>query len=310
MMEQMIMKNNCVETNKKLYKQGIIAALSCNFLWGFLPIYWQSLIPIDSLVIIFFRTFLMAITCFIIGVYQFGIKNIYKPMFETKKLMLKYILAGIVITVNWSLYIWAVNSSFVIQTCMGYYLEPLIVCLFGAIFYKEKANIFKKISIGFACIGLAVMVIGYGQFPFIAIFLGLSFATYAAIKKSVYISPIQSLLYEMTFLAPVSVALIILFEMNGKGPLDVAEPYQIGLLLFAGLFTTIPMGLYSFAANKLPLITIGLTEYIAPSITLLIGIFLFKENFDVVQFSAFAIIWIGLVIFTYGEIKENGNGGN
>ncbi|MEG1067241.1 MAG: EamA family transporter RarD [Anaerovoracaceae bacterium] len=289
---------------RQMYKLGMLTALGCNFLWGFLPIYWQALIPIDSMVIIFYRVLLMFVVCLVIGIWQYGIKEVFKPMFEDKKLTVKYILAGIVITINWSLYIWAVNAGYVIQTCMGYYLEPLIVCSFGVIFFKEKANIWKGVSLVFACVGLAIMVIGYGQMPFIAVALGLSFATYAAIKKSVFISPILSLLYETTFLAPIALGFIIYYEFNGIGAFAVADNFQIGLLFMAGIFTATPMALYSFAANKLPLITIGLTEYISPSITLIIGIFMFKEPFDIIQFTSFVVIWIGLVFFTYGEVKE------
>lgn len=286
------------------YKVGMIAALSCNFLWGFLPIYWQSLIPIDSFVIIFYRITTMAIVCFIIGVYKYGIKELYKPMFENKRFMVKYILSGLVITINWSLYIWAVNANYVIQTCMGYFLEPLIVCLFGVIIFKEKPNKWKKISILIACVGLAIVVVGYGELPLIAISLGVTFSIYAAIKKSVELDPILSLLYETTFLVPVAIGFMMFYEFSGKGAFAVAEPYQIFLLLLSGALTATPLGLYSYAANKLPLITIGITEYISPSITLIIGIFLFKEPFDIIQFSAFVVIWIGLVFFTYGEVRE------
>ena len=302
---------------KNNYKLGLTYALSCAILWGFLPIYWDALKPIDSFVIIFYRIVLMMLTCFLICYYQKrNIKAIFQPMFADKKKMWTYIIAGIVITINWSIYIWAVNAGFVIQSSMGYFLEPLIVCLFAMMIYKEKANKWKLISLAFAVAGLLVMIIGYKELPMIAIGLASSFAIYAAIKKSVDLPPFQSLLYETLFIAPIALVVVFFLEGNGMGALSAGGTGKFILLLFAGLATAVPMGFFSAAANKLPLFTLGLTEYISPSIALILGIFLFKEPFDLIQFSAFVIIWIGLVFFTYGEIceirtakEEDGNDG-
>ena len=290
--------------DKRNYRIGLTSAIGCAIVWGLLPIYWNSLKPIPSGVIIFYRIVLMAVVCFIACAFQYGPKNVFKPMFESKKSLLTYIIAGIIITINWSIYIWAVNAGQVIQTSMGYFLEPLVVCLFGVVIYKEKINNWKKISVCFAVCGLLVMIIGYKQVPLIAVGLGLSFAIYAAIKKSVSAAPLQSLLYETIFLAPVALCFVCYYENAGVGALTAGSGKFI-LLMFAGIATAVPLALFSFAASKLPLITVGLTEYISPSISLILGIFLFKEPFDTIQFSAFAIIWIGLIFFTYGEISDN-----
>ena len=287
------------------YKNGMIYALACAMIWGFLPIYWDALEPISSLVVIFYRVTLMTLTCFIIQLIQTrNIKAMFAPMFEDRKKTWTYIIAGILITANWSIYIWAVQAGFVIQSSMGYFLEPLIVCLFGVIIYKEKANKWKWISIGFALTGLMVMVIGYRELPLIAIGLAVTFAIYAAIKKSVDLPSFQSLLYETIFIAPVTMVVAFWLEGSGNGALDAGGSGKFILLLFAGIATAVPMALFSAAARNLPLLTLGLTEYISPSIALILGIFLFKEPFDMIQFSAFVIIWIGLCFFTYGEVVD------
>ena len=215
-----------------------------------------------------------------------------------------FIVAGIIITANWSIYIWAVNAGFVIQSSLGYFLEPLAVCLLGIVIYKEKANKFKKIAIGFACIGILIMIIGYKELPIIAIGLALTAAIYAAIKKSISLNPLQSLLFETLFIAPIALLVIVYLESSGQGALVYGGGKYV-LLLFAGVVTAVPLALFSSAANKIPLVTLGLTEYICPSISLLLGIFLFKEPFDIVQFSAFVVIWIGVAFFTYGEILDS-----
>ncbi len=287
------------------YKSGLICALACTVIWGLLPIYWDALNPIGSAVIIFYRIVLMGLICFAAAWFQKrNIKAVFAPMFEDRKKMWVYILAGLVITANWSIYIWAVTAGYVIQTSMGYFIEPLIVCLFGIVIYKEKANKWKLIALGFGISGLLVMIIGYRELPLIAIGLSSTFSVYAAIKKSVKLPALQSLLYETLFLVPIALCVVIYLEFTGAGALAVADTGKYILLLFAGLATAVPMGLFSSAAPKLPMLTMGLIQYISPSIALLLGIFLFHEPFDQVQFTAFVIIWIGLVFFTYGEFKE------
>ena len=289
----------------KNYKNGLIYALSCAVIWGFLPIYWNALNPISSLVVIFYRVTLMTLTCLAIQFYRVrNIKAMFAPMFEEKKKLRTYVIAGILITMNWSIYIWAVQAGYVIQSSMGYFLEPLLVCLFGMIIYKEKANRWKRISLGFALVGLLVMIIGYREMPIIAIGLATTFATYTAIKKSVDLPPFQSLLYETIFLAPIALLVVFWMEGSGIGAMATGGNGKFILLLFVGVATAVPMGLFSAAARNLPLLTLGLTSYISPSIALVLGIFLFKEPFDIIQFSAFAIIWIGLIFFTYGELAE------
>lgn len=294
----------------KNYKNGLIYALSCAVIWGFLPIYWNALNPISSLVVIFYRVTLMTLTCLAIQFYRVrNIKKMFVPMFANKKKLRTYIIAGILITMNWSIYIWAVQAGYVIQSSMGYFLEPLLVCLFGMIIYKEKANKWKKISLGFALVGLLVMIIGYREMPIIAIGLATTFATYTAMKKSVDLPPFQSLLYETIFIAPITLLIVFWMEGSGIGAMATGGSGKFILLLFVGIATAVPMGLFSAAARNLPLLTLGLTSYISPSIALVLGIFLFKEPFDIIQFSAFAIIWVGLIFFTYGEVADIRNKG-
>lgn len=295
--------NNIVRTEAQEYRIGIIAALSCAVLWGFLPIYWQALRPIDSFVIIYYRIFLVALVCFLIALKLYGMKGIIEPL-KNKRILIRYLIAGMVITLNWSLYIWAVNADFVIQTAIGYYIEPLFVCVFGVVLYKERLTGHKKIAIFMACIGLVILLIHFRQLPFIAMGLALTFATYAAIKKGNRFDAVLSLLYETMFLAPPALIVIIVLEYQGKGAFHVAMPYQIVMLLLIGVMTAVPLGLFAMGANRLPLVTLGILEYLSPSITLIIGIFMFKEPFDMGQFLAFCTIWIGLAFFTVGEIRE------
>ena len=289
---------------KNQYRLGMISILFCGFLWGLLPIYWDALKPINSFTIIIYRIVLMSIMCYIICCFTIGPIKVLKQMFANKKQLVIYLIAGILITINWSTYIWAVNAGYVIQTCMGYFIEPLMVCVSGKIFFNEKLNKFKRIAIGFALVGLAIMIIGYREMPVIALGLAVSFASYAAIKKTYKLPVMQALFYETAILVPIALIVILHAEFTGTGLVGNIETRKIILLSLCGILTAAPMGLFSFATSKLPLVTLGLTEYLSPSISLLLGIYYFKEPFDVIQFSAFVSIWIGLAFFSYGEYKD------
>lgn len=296
------MENKIVDERKE-YKQGMISAIGCSLWWGIMPIYWQMLRPIESSVIIFYRIVLVALVCLVGALILYDKETILAPLKEKKKLI-KIIIAGFLITANWSMYIWAVNANMVIQTCIGYYIEPLVVCLFGLIIFKDKLSKYKTIAFIFAAAGVVAVVVYFGEIPILALSLAMTFAVYAALKKDFNMPPILSLLYETIFIMPFALGVIVYIEATGQGALAVAEPYKYALLMLCGLFTAFPLGLFADAANKVNLFVLGLTEYISPTISLVISIFLFKEAFEPIQIIAFAIIWVGLIFFSYGEYVE------
>lgn len=290
--------------SKDNYRRGMLCAVSCSVLWGVLPIYWQALRPIESSVIIFYRIFLVGLVCVVVSLKVYGIQEIRSHL-KPKGAKLRYFAAGLLITANWSIYIWAVNAEHVIQTCVGYYIEPLMVSVFGIIFFKEKLTRYKLISLLLASAGVLVMLLHFREIPLIALGLALTFATYAALKKSFELPSVLSLLYETMFLMLPALAVIIYLEVTGKGAIGAGHPYQYGLLMLCGPITALTLIFFAEAANKVPLVTLGILEYISPSLSLIIGIFLFREPFDSVQFAAFVIVWIGLAVFTLGEKRES-----
>ena len=285
------------------YKIGILSMLSCDVLWGVLPIYWQALRPIDSWVIIFYRIFLVGFVAGIASVAIYGIKPI-KAQLSIRKNLWRFPLAGLLITANWSIYIWAVNADHVIQTCVGYYIEPLIVCLLGIIIFKDRLTKYKLTALLFALAGMVIILIHFMEVPLIALTLATTFAVYAAVKKWFDLPPIMSVFLETLFLMLPALCVVIGLEVTGNGALAVATPGKYALLLCCGLLTAAPLSLFAAAATKVPLVTVGLLEYLSPSISLVIGIFFMKEPFDLVQFISFVIVWIGLAFFTVGEVKE------
>ncbi len=293
-----------LEQRNNDYRSGLIASIGCMTLWGILPIYWQALVPISSWVIIIYRILLVNVFAMLLARTRFTWREIFGPIRSDWQLALKFLAAGAVITINWSTYIWAVNADHVIDASIGYYIEPLMVCVFGMLCFREKLTRFKAAAMALALLAVIILLVHFHAFPGIALGIAMSFAVYSAIKKTVSQPPLISLVYETIFFAPPALAAIVWLELQGKGALGAGQPYQYGLLLLCGLLTVIPLSLFASAAQKVPLFTLGLTEYISPTLSLILGVFFFKEPFDRIEFLAVAIIWVGLVFFSVGELRE------
>lgn len=289
------------------YKVGVICVVACQVIWGILPIYWQALMPINSWIIILYRIFTMAIYSLLAARTQYTFKEIFSPLKE-RKVRTKYFTAGLVLTANWSIYIWAINSGRVIQTSIGYYIEPLVICLFGIVIFKEKMTKYNLTAMLLALAAVVMILIHYGQIPAVALGLALTWATYSAVKKTANQPPLLSLVYETILYGVLAGIAIIYLETKGIGGLSYNLTGKYLFMLLAGFLSLIPIVLFAVSAKKVTLLVIGLAQYISPTITLLCGIFLFGESIDRFQLIAFGIIWLGLVFFTIGEFKNNRKG--
>ncbi len=297
-------ERNVLNNNNRDYKIGLICVLASQLIWGFLPAYWQALVPIPSWIIILYRMTTMFIYSYIAARLRYTKEEIWTPLKE-KGAVVRYLIAGALLTANWSIYIWAMTTGHMIQSSIGYYLEPIVICLFGVVIFKEKFTRYNLTAVVFAAVALIVMLIHYGQLPGVALGLAFTWATYSAIKKSSKNPPLVELVYETMFYAVFAVMGILVIETKGIGALSLGVPGKYALMFLSGLVTLIPIALFGSAAKKVSLFIIGLTQYISPSITLLLGIFVYKEPIDRVQLLSFAVIWIGLVFFTYGEYKSH-----
>ena len=300
----MVEERNVLNDNNRDYRIGLICVLASQLIWGFLPAYWQALVPIPSWIIILYRMTTMFIYSYIAARLRYTREEIWTPLKE-KGAVVRYLIAGALLTANWSIYIWAMTTGHMIQSSIGYYLEPIVICLFGVVIFKEKFTRYNLTAVVFAAVALIVMLIHYGQLPGVALGLAFTWATYSAIKKSSKNPPLVELVYETMFYAVFAVIGILVIETRGMGALSLGVPGKYALMFLSGLVTLIPIALFGSAAKKVSLFIIGLTQYISPSITLLLGIFVYKEPIDRVQLLSFAVIWIGLVFFTYGEYKSH-----
>ena len=291
---------------KKEYRAGLLYFMISAIIWGFIPVYWKALIPISALMIVLYRIVLVGITAFIAALMFYGVPALKKP-WSQKGAILKIIAAGFFITINWSTYIYAVSAKYVIQLGLGYYIQPLMICAFGIILFKERPRKLKYLSLFLALCGVLILLFHFKEVPAVALLIAASFAAYSAIKRHLRMDAQVSLFYETVFFAPFALAAVVYFEMSGNGAWGVGQPYQYGLLLLTGLMTAVPLGFFTMAANRIDLVTLGILGYIPPSIVLLLGIFVFKEPFDIIQFISFLVIWAGLAIYACDEIKNSKN---
>ena len=298
-------KTNLINNKKNSdYRTGLICVLACQLFWGFCPIYWQALVPIPSWIIILYRMVTMFVYSYIAARMRYSREEIWRPLRE-KGVIVRYLAAGLLLTANWSTYIWAMTTGHMIQASIGYYIEPIVICIFGVVIFSEKFTKYNVTAIGLALISLTIMLIHYRQIPGVALGLAFTWACYSAIKKSTDRPPLIELVYETMFYAVLAVIVIFYIETKGIGALSLGVPGKYALMFLSGLITLIPIALFGSAAKKVTLFVIGLAQYISPTITLLLGIFAYKEPIDRVQVISFAIIWIGLVFFSYGEYKNN-----
>ncbi|MBO3064228.1 MULTISPECIES: EamA family transporter RarD [Staphylococcus] len=293
------------------FKKGIIFAFGAYFLWGILPIYWGLIDDIGAFEILAFRIVLSMIFMLLIVVFTKNttpFKHDIQRLFTNPIQLVAIIVAGYVITINWGTFIWAVTNGHVLQSSLGYYINPLVSILLALIFLKERFNKLEWIAIGLAVIGVLYMTLKIGEFPGISLLLAGSFGVYGLIKKLVPIDAISSITIECIVTAPAG--FIYLWYIWHHGSLTFGMNVSSFWLIFSGAVTAIPLILFSAGAKRIPLSLTGFIQYVGPTLMFLIGIFLFKEPFDLDQLITFIFIWVGIIIYSisqYVKIKKDKN---
>lgn len=273
--------------------------------WGFLPMYWKLLKEIPADEILAHRIFWSFLFIGGIVLYKRGI-GVLKETIKDRRNVMYVLLCAFFITVNWGLYIWAVNSGNILQSSMGYYINPLMVVLLGMTVLKEKLNTLQYVSIGFAAVGVAIMTIQFGRIPWLALLLAITFALYGLFKKIVKAESLVSLALETTVLMPLAMGYILFKLFSGQSALYSVSLSTLFILLFSGVATATPLLWYGMGANRVKLSTMGFLQYISPTISLIIGIFLYGEKFTSTHFLSFGFIWVGLIIYSFSNIEASG----
>ncbi len=284
-------------------RAGMLYGIGAYGLWGMFPLYWKRLATVPSLQILAHRiVWAFLLTAVLSAVLGRG-KLIAQVVREPRRL-LAIILAGFLVTANWGIYIWAVNSGKIVETSLGYYLNPLVSVALGLIVLKERIDVGIITACGIALAGIVILTISYGKLPWIALSLALTFALYGLIKKMAGLDALAGLAMETSPVFPLALAFLLVEQHAGRGAYLSVGLIETIMLTLAGLVTAIPLFLYAEGVKRIPLSKMGFLQYISPSLQLSLGVFVFGEKLSSVQAVAFGFIIVALAVFALTRARR------
>lgn len=290
------------------YKQGIFFGLAAYVLWGILPVYWKALELVSPFEILSSRFMWSCVFVFLLIIFQkkwpLFTKEV-KQVFSNVKTGAAMVAAGITISFNWGTFIWAVNNGHIVETGMGYYINPLVSILFAVVFLRERLDKMQLAAITCAFIGVASMVYSFGKIPWVSLTLAFTFALYGLLKKILPVSALTSIMLETLLITPLALVYEYSLWQQGVSFYASGNLQVIMMLTGAGVVTAIPLLLFTAGARLLPLKIIGFLQYISPTLTLLIGVFVYNEAFTASHLLAFGWIWAALLLFIVSQLKSN-----
>jgi chloramphenicol-sensitive protein RarD len=276
--------------------KGVWNGLAAYALWGFFPIYWKLLHEVSALEVIGHRISWSFLLLIVVILLTRQWKN-FRTAALSPKVVGIYFLAGVLLTINWLIYVWGVNSGFIVETSLGYFINPLISVLLGVLFLRERLRSMQWVAVALAAAGVLYLTLTYGRPPWIALSLAASFGTYGLVKKLAPLGSLYGLTLETALVFPMALIYLVFMGTTGTGAF-LHQGVLIDILLIGtGAVTSIPLLMFASAARQIPLTMIGILQYIAPTLQFLIGVFLYHEPFDQSRFIGFSLVWLALIIF-------------
>jgi chloramphenicol-sensitive protein RarD len=290
------------------YKLGLTFGISAHVLWGLFPLYWPLLKPATAFEIVSHRATWTSIFCLIVLAYQKQLRHMFDLMF-TKKVFFRLVLASALISINWLVYIWATNHGHVVEAALGYYINPLFIIAFGVILLKEKLRKLQWVAVGIGAVGVIVLTVDYGRLPWIALTLATSWGSYGLIKKRLNLGALEGLAIE-TMISFIPYAGYLFYLASQDQGQWGQTPGLTLLLTAAGAITAIPLLLFNGAATRLPYSTLGLLQYITPTLQFSIGVWIRHEAMPLARWAGFLIIWGALVALAIDLIRSTNSVNN
>lgn len=286
---------------EKSSKTGVLSAFAAYTAWGLLPIYWKMLQSVPAREILAHRIVWSFVFVALLIVYkkQWGkIRNVLRD----RSKVLGLLLSALLVTSNWYIYIWAVNSNKVVEASLGYYFNPLIVVLMGIMVLGERIDRWQIASIVLACLGVLILALEYGKIPWISLGLAITFALYGLAKRLVAVDSLLGLTLETAVVTPVALIYLGTAGANGGGTISHYGISTLLLLMGAGVVTAIPLLWFAHAAKNVPFTTIGFIQYLSPTLSLLLGVFVYHEEFTSTHALSFGFIWLALAVYSISRI--------
>lgn len=285
---------------------GLAFAIGAYGLWGFLPLYFTTLAPAGPIEIVAWRVVLSLVFCAILLTVTRG-WHALAVIARDRRTILIMGAAGALILVNWLVYVFAALSGHVVEAALGYFTNPIVTVLLGVLVLRERLRPMQWTALGLSAVAVLVLAVNYGQFPWIALALAFSFGLYGFIKKQVgaRVDAISGLTIETAWLAPIAAVVLIVLSLNGELVLGTQPAVHTALLLSAGVVTAVPLLLFAAAARRLKLTHIGLTQFFAPVLQFVIGVYYFHEQMPLTRWLGFALVWIALIILTVDLFRSS-----
>lgn len=282
---------------------GVLFATAGYIVWGISPLFWKYLEHF-SVFEVMFQRIIWSVPILAVWLLLRGRLLSAFDSFRSPKTFAMVVTMAILLCINWSIFIWAVSNNRIMDVSFGYYINPLLNVVIGYVLLKEKLSRAQVIAIGLAAIAIAVQIWNLGALPLASLTLAMAFSFYGLLKKkTANIGAAQGLFIEVILMAPFALAGVYWLQINGQSHFQFDSEYSAIFLMFAGLVTVVPLVLFAAGARRIRLITIGLLQYIGPSINFLIAIFIFNEGTQPLQLLSFCLIWIGLAVFSYDAYK-------
>jgi chloramphenicol-sensitive protein RarD len=280
-----------------MMNRGILAGIGAYLIWGFLPIYLKALQVVPSFQIMLHRL----VWSFVFVLILIFLRREW-PQFRSSiaslRVLMIYSLTAVLLAANWLIYIYGVNSGQVIETSLGYFINPLLSVALGVVILRERLRPMQWLPVGLAAVGVLYLTLQYGSLPWIALALAFSFGMYGLIKKIAPLGSLHGQTLETGILFIPAVIYLIFAESQGFGAFGHQGLTVTILLAFAGVVTATPLLLFGYAARTIPLSLLGILQYIAPTFQFLLGVYLYQEPFTTTRLIGFAFIWVALLIFT------------
>lgn len=282
---------------------GLLFGVGSYVLWGLFPLYWPLLQPASPLEIVSHRAVWTLVFCLIVLALSKQLHSMI-AIVKKPKIMAGLFLTTILVSINWLTYIWATNNGHVVEAALGYYINPLIIIAFGVLLLREKMRPLQWLAVGIAAIGVAILTFDYGRLPWVAISLALSWGTYGLVKKKLDLGALDGLVIETLISLIPYVGYLIYLGSQGTGQFGQSPGLTV-LLISAGAVTAIPLLLFNGSTTRLPYSTIGLLQYITPTIQFSIGVWVRHEDMPAARWIGFVVIWLALISLAVDLVRSS-----
>lgn len=287
-----------VETNK-----GVAAIVLAAAIWGLSTLFYKLLSHVSTIEILAHRTLWSLIIFAAVLLLQGRIGTLAQAL-RQRRSFLPILLAAITISLNWYVFIYAIQLGHTMETSLGYFIFPLLAVVLGALLFSERLGRAQRVAVALAVLAVVILTVGLGVAPWIALMLATSFGLYGVIKKGLGVGPVVSVTAEVLLLSPIAIVVLALIHRDGNGAFG-GNLADSALLAFSGLITALPLILLSYAARRVTLATVGLVQYLNPSLQFLVATFIFSEPFTPWHAIAFPMIWVALAIYTIASLRQD-----